>query len=137
VNETDRAAIDRVVESLTTAWNSGEGTAFARSFTRDADFVNIYAMHSVGRDAIEKQHQTIFDGVYRGSQIAFTTRKARLLLDGVVLAHIDAQLRVPSGPMAGKMRTLATAVLVGDGSGRSTAPFRNTREQAPPELPTT
>lgn len=96
-------------ESLTSAWNVGDGGAFARAFAEDADFVNIYATHVAGRDAVAQLHQTIFEGVYQGS--------------------------VPQGPMAGDMHTLATAVLVREGSGWSIASFHNTREQAPPSVP--
>lgn len=122
-------------ESLTSAWNVGDGAAFARAFAEDADFVNIYATHVAGRDAVAQLHQTIFEGVYRGSRVVFTVSKARSLGACVALAHVDARLHVPQGPMAGDMHTLATAVLVREGSGWSIASFANTREQSPPSVP--
>jgi uncharacterized protein (TIGR02246 family) len=131
----DRAAIDEVAASLTAAWNAADGAAFARAFTDDADFVNIYATHGVGRDDIAKNHQMIFDGVYRGSRNTFTVTKVRQLGDGVALAHIAADLHIPQGPMTGELRALATAVLVREGSSWSIAAFHNTREQAPPGPP--
>jgi len=132
IAEADRSEIERVIESLTSAWNAGNGAAFGRSFAPDADFVNIYGMQVIGRDAVAGMHQMIFDGVYRGSRVAFSLAKARSLGTGVALAHVDARLHVPQGPMAGEMHTLATAVLVREGSGWSIASFHNTREQAPP-----
>ncbi len=133
IADADRSEIERVIESLTSAWNAGNGAAFARSFAPDADFVNIYGRHVVGRDAVAGMHQTIFDGIYRGSRVVFTVTKARSLGAGVAL--VDARLDVPQGPMAGEMHTLATAVLVREGSGWSIASFHNTREQAPPSVP--
>jgi uncharacterized protein (TIGR02246 family) len=126
------AAIEEIAAALTAAWNDADGAAFAREFTDDADFVNIYAMHGTGRDAIAQGHQAIFDGVYRGSRNRFTVAKIRNLGDDVVLAHIKAELSIPQGPMAGDLHALATAVLVRDSAGWKITAFHNTREQAPP-----
>ena len=130
-----RAGLDRVATSLTDAWNAGDDTAFARCFTTDADFVNIFALHVVGREAVAKQHRFIFDSIYRNSRNAFSVVEARALADGVVLAHIAADLRVTDGPLAGEVKTLASAVLVRDGGDWLITSFHNTREQQPPGPP--
>ena len=124
---------DTIAAALTAAWNAGDGAAFAREFTADADFVNIFAMHVVGRDQIAKMHQTIFDTIYQGSEITFTVEDARALADRVALAHIRANLHVPGGPLAGEIVTLATAVLVRNGDRWLIDAFQNTRTQTPPE----
>ena len=128
----DRAAADAIVAALTTAWNAADGVAFAREFTDDADFVNIFATHGVGRDAIAEAHQMIFDTIYRGSRNAFSIEALRSLRDGVALAHVRAVLQVPEGPMAGELRALATAVLVREGDAWKIAAFHNTKEVQPP-----
>jgi len=61
--------------------------------------------------------------------------EARALADGVVLAHVAADLRVPDGPLAGEIKTLASAVFVRDDLGWLIASFHNTREQQPPGPP--
>ncbi len=127
--------MDRVANSLTEAWNAGDAVGFARCFTTDADFVNIFALHVVGREAVAKQHQFIFDTIYRGSRNAFSILEARALADTVVLAHVAADLRVPHGPLAGEIKTLASAVFVRDDLGWLITSFHNTLEQQPPELP--
>jgi uncharacterized protein (TIGR02246 family) len=124
-----------VAASLSDAWNAADSRAFASAFTADADFVNIYAMRAVGRDEIAGLHQMIFDTVYRGSDNRFTVDKIRRLSDDVAAALITAELNVPQGPMAGVVRTVATAVFVRDGEAWKIAMFQNTREQAPPPLP--
>jgi uncharacterized protein (TIGR02246 family) len=131
VDADGRADLDRVATSLTDAWNAGDAEAFARCFTTDADFVNIFALHVVGREAVAKQHQFIFDSIYRGSRNSFSILEARALADAVVLAHIAADLRVPDGPLAGEIKTLASAVFVRDDVGWLIASFHNTREQQP------
>jgi uncharacterized protein (TIGR02246 family) len=122
-----------IAAALTDAWNAYDGAAFARAFTEDADFVNIFGMHGVGRDAIARNHQMIFDGVYRGSVNRFTVAKVRAL-DNVILAHLEAELTIPDGPMSGVLRARALAALVRDGDAWKIVSFQNTREQAPPPL---
>ena len=129
-----QSAADEIARALTDAWNAGDGAAFARSFTEDADFVNIFAMHVTGRGDIAKMHQTIFEGIYRGSAGEFTVVKLRPLGDDVIVALIKAKVDAPEGPMAGGVRTLITGVLVRENGGWRVASFQNTREQAPPGL---
>lgn len=126
-------AVD-VAAALTDAWNNGDGAAFGRQFTEDADFVNIFAQHIVGREGIARQHQTIFDTIYKGCPNKFTVVKERRIGADTIVAHIKAELRVPTGPMAGEIDTVALTVLVRAGEGWKIAAFHNTREQPPPEF---
>ncbi|MEA2785881.1 MAG: hypothetical protein QOF71_1985 [Candidatus Eremiobacteraeota bacterium] len=128
-----RGAAETIAAALTTAWNTADAKAFAAQFTADADFVNIFAMHGVGREAIAHGHQTIFDAIYKGSTNRFTVKAVRRLSDDIAVAHISASLHVPSGPLAGDLAALATAVLVREGDAWRIVAFHNTREQAPPE----
>lgn len=132
---TDRAGAEAIAAALTAAWNAADGPAFAREFTEDADFVNIFAMHGVGRAAIAAAHTMIFETIYRGSRNAFTVEDVRSLREDVVVAHVSARLHVPQGPMAGDLRALATAVLVREGGAWKIAAFHNTKEEKPPFPP--
>jgi uncharacterized protein (TIGR02246 family) len=125
------AEADAIALALTDAWNAADGAAFALQFTDDADFVNIYAMHGVGRAEIARNHQMIFDGPYRGSVNRFTVTKVRPIGADAAVALIQSELDVPRGPMQGAHRTLASAVVVRDGDGWKIALFHNTREGAP------
>ena len=122
----DRSAIDALVATLEAAWNAGDGDAFAAPFARDADFVNVRAEHHQGRHAIAAGHTGIFRSIYAGSTNRYVVKSARLLTDDVALAHVDAALDVPSGPLAGRMQALYSLVLVRDGSGWQIASFHNT-----------
>jgi uncharacterized protein (TIGR02246 family) len=130
----DRAAADAIAAALTTAWNAGDATAFARQFTADADFVNIFGTHVVGRDEIAQLHRQIFDTIYKGSRNTFTAEEVRSLGDHAAVAHVRAHLHVPSGPLTGEIETLATAVIVREGHHWLIAAFQNTRIQATPAL---
>jgi uncharacterized protein (TIGR02246 family) len=129
-----RAAAETIAAALTTAWNEGDAEAFAAEFANDADFVNIFATHIVGREAIEKLHQTIFDTIYKDSTNEFIVEEVRPLGDRAALVHIRAEVQVPSGPLAGEVATVATVVIVHEHHDWRIAAFQNTRVQPQPNL---
>jgi uncharacterized protein (TIGR02246 family) len=63
--------LSKIASDLEQAWNAGDGEAFARRFTEDADFVNIRGEHFRTRPVIAAGHQAIFDSVYRGSVVRY------------------------------------------------------------------
>jgi uncharacterized protein (TIGR02246 family) len=127
-----RAAAESIAAALTTAWNASDAAAFSHQFAPDADFVNIFATHVTGRGEIAQLHKTIFDTIYKGSRNTFTVEEVRALGEHAAVAHIRAHLHVASGPLAGEVVTLATAVLVSDRHGWLIDAFQNTRVQTPP-----
>ncbi len=129
-----RAGAESIAAALTVAWNAADGAGFAREFTADADFVNIFAMHVAGRAGIEEIHHTIFGTIYKDSSSTFTVEKVRALGEHAAVAHIRAHVHVPGGPMAGEVATLATAVLVREEHAWRIASFQNTRVQPPPSV---
>jgi uncharacterized protein (TIGR02246 family) len=129
--QADGAALQRIVRQLETAWNAGDGDAFAAPFAADADFVNIRAEHNRGRPAIATGHAAIFRGIYAGSTNQLTIEAARVLRPDVVLARVLATLDCPHGPLAGRHRARFTLVLTREQSGWEIASFHNTLEAAP------
>ena len=127
-----RAAAEAIAAALTTAWNAADAKAFAAEFASDADFVNIFGTHVVGRDEIAQAHQTIFDTIYKESRNTFTVEELRPLGDHAAVAHIRAHVHVPNGPLTGEVITLATAVLAREGHHWQIAAFQNTRVQPMP-----
>ena len=127
-----RAAIDKIAEALTNAWNAGNAEAFAAQFTTDADFVNIFATHVTGRDEIEQLLDPAFETIYKGSINKFTVEEVRPLGAHAVVVHLRTHINVPTGPLQGEIRALATAVLTPVGHDWQIAAYQNTRVQAPP-----
>ena len=76
---TDRESSAAIVHDLETAWNHGDGAAFADHFTPDADFVNIQAEHMQGRDVIASGHTAIFRTIYAGRTNQYSMEAARLI----------------------------------------------------------
>ncbi len=115
-----------ILSRLDDAWNNADGDAFGEPFTEDADFVAIRGDYHRTRNAIARGHQAIFDTIYKGSAIHYELLQARALNDGVILAHARGDLNAPVGPLAGEHSSVATLVLVRDGSQWRVAGFHNT-----------
>jgi uncharacterized protein (TIGR02246 family) len=126
IDTNDRTAIAEIVQQLETAWNAGDGPAFAAPMAPDADFVTVRAEHFRGREAIAAGHAGIFRTIYAGSTNRYVLEAARLLAPDIALAHIRATLDVPAGPLAGRHSALFSIVLTCGLSGWLIASFHNT-----------
>jgi uncharacterized protein (TIGR02246 family) len=126
MNGNNERIVSEIVSNLEKAWNAADGTGFAQPFAEDADFVNIRADHFHTRAVIAQGHQGIFDTIYKGSVVRYQLASVREISPKVLLAHVKATLRVPTGPMAGEMDALYSLVLVQNGNDWHIAAFHNT-----------
>jgi uncharacterized protein (TIGR02246 family) len=127
-DETSRG-VTALIGRLEAAWNAADAAAFAAEFAEDADFVNIRGDHASGRRAIAEGHTHIWATLYAGSKVRYSLRQVRELAADVILAHLDAELQVPAGPLAGQTHALPSLVLVHADSGWKIASFHNTVRQ--------
>lgn len=127
----DRAALDRIVGQLETAWNAMNGVAYAAPFAADADFVTVRGEHFRGRDAIAAGHAAIFQTIYAGSTNRCTVESARLVGPGVALGHVRSTLDAPTGPLAGRRASRFSVVLTQGTDGWAIASLHNTVEASP------
>src|SRR5436190_14047317 len=119
----------RIVAALEAAWNAGDPTAFAAEFAPDADFVNVRGDHASGREAIAHGHAHIWNTIYAGSTVRYSVTHVREIAPGVGLVHVDALLRVPTGPAAGDTGAIPSLVLVHGREGWKIASFHNTHRR--------
>ena len=126
MSDDHRAAVAALVQRLESTWNRAEAAGFAAEFAEDADFVNIRGDYFSGRDAVARGHQHIWQGIYAGSTIRYSVVRLRELAPTVLLAHLDAHLHVPAGPLAGDVSAIPSLVLVRAGGDWRIAAFHNT-----------
>ena len=126
MNSDGERIVSDLVRELEEAWNEADGAGFARAFAEDADFVNIRGEHLRTRDVIAKGHQAIFNTIYAGSVVRYQVAGVREIAPAVLLAHVKATLKAPTGPLAGEHSSLFTLVLVQDHDTWSIAAFHNT-----------
>jgi len=126
MNVNDERMVSEIVAKLEKAWNAADGPGFAQPFAEDADFVNIRADHFRTREVIARGHQGIFDTIYKGSVVRYQMTSVREIAPRVLLAHVKATLKVPTGPLAGEYDALYSLVLVQNGNDWRIAAFHNT-----------
>lgn len=126
MTDADRADVEALVARLEAAWNAVDADAFAAEFTADTDFVNVRGDYHSGREAVRQGHAAILAGIYAGSTIRYSLARVREIAPGVLVAHVDALLRVPAGPLAGEIAAIPSMVLVRDGAAWRIAAFHNT-----------
>src|SRR3982750_135670 len=112
MNANDEQMVSEIVSKLEKAWNAADGRGFAQPFAEDADFVNIRADHFQTRSVIAQGHQNIFDTIYKGSVVRYRLATLREISAKVLLAHVKATLKVPTGPLAGEIDALYSIVVV-------------------------
>lgn len=130
MNASDRAEVQGLVARLEAAWNQANAAAFSAEFSENADFVNVRGEYGSGRDAIAVAHAKLWKSIYGGSTVRYSVARLRQLAADVAIAHIEADLLVPTGPLAGKTNALPSLVLVREGGTWRVAAFHNTLRTA-------
>ena len=63
------AAIRRIVQSEIDTWNKGDAVGYSKDFATGGTFTNIRGQFFTGYDGFLKQHQFIFDGLFKNSKL--------------------------------------------------------------------
>lgn len=123
-------SLQSALDEAGAAWKAGDGYAFAALCEEDVDFINLLGMHLNNRIAVAEIHNTIFRGPYAGSTLEIAVDRIRPVGDDAALVVAPMTLRIPSGPVAGTVNTIATILYVRNGGRWSIASFHNTRREA-------
>jgi len=65
----DERAIRDIIENETAGWNADDISSYCRDIGKDVSFTNIRGEFFLGRAAFEKQHETIFKTIFRGTTL--------------------------------------------------------------------
>ena len=113
------APIREIVSDQVTAWNAGDGKAYARHLAPDASFTNIFGMVMYGASAFAERHARILSTFYKGSTKHHDIRRIRFITPDVAIVDIDNEVRgvkaMPAGialPPDGIVRTQLMEVFV-------------------------
>ena len=113
------AQIRTIVAEQATAWDAGDGTAYAKDLTPDASFTNLFGMVMYGAAAFAKRHHHILATFYKGTTKHHAIRRIRFVTPDVAIVDIDNQVRgvksMPAGivvPPDGIVRTQLMEVFV-------------------------
>jgi uncharacterized protein (TIGR02246 family) len=65
----DETAIRKIVQDEVAAWNRGDARAYSRHFANDGTCTNIRGQFFTGHGAFLKQHEVIFQGVFKNTTL--------------------------------------------------------------------
>ena len=122
---TDPATIEGCLARIQQAWNDGDATAFANEFTDDASYVIFAGFISLGRAAIERDHEPVLQKWQRGSRMTMKVIEIREVAPGVAVVVSEGGVgkgaRIP-------LNKVQTFVLVREGEVWKCAAFQNTKK---------
>jgi uncharacterized protein (TIGR02246 family) len=98
------AVARRVVSNLETAWNTGNGKAYAAEYWPDAELINIFGSVVEGQTQVSARMSEIFAGAFKGSHVTSTIRKVRRLGPSVIVVDTDQDNTGTVGPQASSER---------------------------------
>lgn len=84
----DELAIKKSIQNIADSWNERECVGFADDFTDDADFVNIFGMHFIGKAEIEARHIKILQTFLKDSKFEVIRFQLRESKPGTVIALV-------------------------------------------------
>ena len=65
----DTAAVRSIVENEIATWNKGDAVGYSRDFAASGTFTNIRGQFFTGYPGYLKQHQVIFEGIFKNSRL--------------------------------------------------------------------
>jgi uncharacterized protein (TIGR02246 family) len=83
-----------MVYQLESAWNAGDGDAFAALFADDADVIHILGGYYSGRETIRAGHRMIFGTIYKGSTVHYSVEKIKFLRPDIAIVFLRQHLEL-------------------------------------------
>ncbi|CAH8713682.1 SgcJ/EcaC family oxidoreductase [Paenibacillus thiaminolyticus] len=128
----DVQALHDLFDSLSVAWNHGDGKAYGLCFTEDADYVTFHGEHITGRDNIADVHHKLWEGVLRGSTLSGKITNLRFIAPDTAIFHAIGVVQLRWHKHAPKKRnSVNTNVAVKQNGKWKIAAFHNCRIQVP------
>ena len=125
--KTEERALHNMVYQLESAWNAGDGDAFAALFADDADVIHILGGYYSGRDTIRAGHRMIFGTIYKGSTVRYSVEKIKFLRPDIALVFLRQHLELAENSVVPEVDARPTIVAENiDGKWRIVA-LQNTR----------
>jgi len=118
-----------LVSHLEDSWNRYDSNAFASVFAEDADFIHILGGHYVGREAVDKAHRTIWDTIYKGSNVKMDVHKVRPLGNDVAVVFTQAALQFFQGGERVMIKSRPTLIVQRVNGELEVAAFQNTLQK--------
>jgi uncharacterized protein (TIGR02246 family) len=118
-----------LVAHLESSWNRYDSKAFATVFADDTDFIHILGAHYVGRESVDKAHRTIWDTIYKGSNVKMEVHKIRSLGEEAAIVFTQATLDFFQGGEKVIIKSRPTLIAQRNNGRWEIAAFQNTLQK--------
>ena len=137
----DEASIRAIVENETATWNKGDAVGYSKDFAQSGTFTNIRGQYFEGYDAFLKQHQVIFDGIFKNSTLKQDVVSLRFIRPDVAVVETFTSVTSTQTPpgvardASGAFHTRLLQVVAKDGGVWKIVGYHNTDLKAGTPLP--
>jgi len=132
VAKADETAIRKIIQDEVAAWNRGDATAYSRQFATDGTCTNIRGQHFSGHDAFLKQHEVIFEGLFKNTTLQQDVVSLRFIGPDVAvvetLTSLSGMPKTAPGTAAdskGRLRTRLLQVVARQGDEWKIVAYHN------------
>ena len=91
-NSKDSDSIRHTVLQYTKAWNDHDGVLFAKDFSEQADFVNVFGQMFSGKKEIEMRYEKIHATFLKESSMRIMSIRLREMSPGNIVGHVAWEL---------------------------------------------
>jgi uncharacterized protein (TIGR02246 family) len=128
----DETAIRKIIQDEVIDWNRGDAVAYSRQFATDGTFTNIRGQFFAGHEAFVKQHEVIFQGIFKNTTLQQDIVSLKFIRPDVAivetLTSVSGMPAPPPGTAAdskGRLRTRLLQVVARQGSEWKIAVYHN------------
>lgn len=75
-SSSDTTAVRNIVQNEIDTWNKGDAAGYSRDFAADGTFTNIRGQFFTGYPGYLKQHEVIFQGIFKNSTLLGRTQRS-------------------------------------------------------------
>jgi uncharacterized protein (TIGR02246 family) len=97
----DEAAIRAIVQNETDTWNKGDAVGYSKDFAQNGTFTNIRGQFFSGYDGFLKQHQVIFDGIFKNTTLQQLVISLKFIRPDVAIVETVSAVSGVAQPPAG------------------------------------
>jgi len=129
----DQAAIRKIVQDEITTWNKGDAVGYSKDFATKGTFTNIRGQFFTGYDGFLKQHQVIFDGIFKNTTLNQRVVSLEFVRPDVAVVQtvttVSGMAQAPTGvsrDAKGRIRTRLLQIVAKEGRVWKIVTYHNT-----------
>ena len=111
----DEAAIRKIIRNEIDTWNKGDAAGYSKDFATNGTFTNIRGQFFTGYDGFLKQHQAIFDGIFKNTTLNQRVVSLEFVRPGVAVVQtvttVSGMAQAPNGVTLDEKRRIRTRLL--------------------------